>query len=63
MIIQQGWVDCINFLLDIRSTLEDVLGLIGLRQKGTNIRITRISFGHTRLVGPTCDGGFYELLT
>jgi hypothetical protein len=26
MIIQQGWVDCINFLLDIRLSGEAVLG-------------------------------------
>ena len=26
MIIQQGWVDCINFLLDIRSDREVVSG-------------------------------------
>jgi hypothetical protein len=25
LIIQQGWVDCINFLLDIRSTEQAVL--------------------------------------
>jgi hypothetical protein len=34
MIIQQGWLDCINFLLDIRPALEAVPSFADLMQMG-----------------------------